>query len=95
MPLDSTNPGVPVDTSLVEWRTKTAEAATRQAAAIEAANAAMSGDSVTEGGIYQRFLCAVLTGKLVATSDDAQVWATDLTRDYLVKYNVNGTKRTA
>lgn len=94
MPLDPNNPAVPVDESLIQWRTKTADAATRQAAAIEAANAAMSGDAITEGGIYLRILCSVLAGKLAASSEDAQVWAADLTKDYLVKYNVNGTPRT-
>lgn len=94
MLLDPNNPTTAVDESLIQWRTKTADAATRQAAAIEAANAAMAGDSTTEGGIYLRILCSVLAGRLAGSSTDAQIWATDLTRDFLVKYNVNGTPRT-
>lgn len=97
MPLDPNNPSVPVDTSLENWRTQTAEAAQKQADAVKNWVDSISGSSenpATEGGIYLRVLCAVLEGRLADSSESAQIWATDLTKDYLMKYNVNGTPKT-
>lgn len=54
-----------------------------------------AGDVVTEGGIYLRMLSAVLMGRLVGSSSDAQIWAADLTRDYLAKYDLDGNPRQA
>lgn len=100
MALDPQNPSVPVEQSLVDWRTKdiaakekTAEAAAKQAEAATLMAQAASGEPVTEGGIYASFLRAVLMGRLAASSNDAQIWATDLTKDYLLKYDLAGNPR--
>lgn len=93
MPLDPTNPAVPADTSLETWRLKDVAAKERTAAAAELLVQTSSGDPATEGGIYLRILCSVLMGKLAGSSGDAQIWAADLTRDYLLKYNLDGTPK--
>lgn len=98
MPLDPTNPAIQPDESLEQWRQRMASASEKHATAVERANelyAASTGALTTEGAIFMRILCAVLGGRLATSSSDAQVWATDLTRDYLVKYDLEGKPRTA
>lgn len=98
MSLDLENPAVPADESLEQWRTKTATAMETQAVEIKRANdllAASTGVVTTEGALFLRILCAVLMGRLATSSSDAQVWAADLTKDYLVKYDLEGKPRTA
>lgn len=93
IPLDPANPSVPSDQSLIDWRLKDIAAKEKTAAAAVLMAQGNAGDPVTEGAIYLRMLTAVLTGRLVASSNDAQLWATDLTRDYLAKYNLDGTPK--
>lgn len=93
MALDPGNPGVPVDTSLLEWRTKSADAAQRIAVAAEKTVAADSGAPVSEGALFLGMLRAVLMGKLATTSDDAIIWAKDLTAEYLKLYDLLGVKK--
>lgn len=100
MPLDPNNPATPVDESLANWRERTAKAEEDAAAAFkriataaETDTTASSGQPITEGGVFLTILCSVLKGRLAGSSADAQIWATDLTRDYLAKYNLNGTPK--
>lgn len=93
MPLDPTNPTVPADQSLVDWRVKDIAAKEKAAEAATLMAQAASGEPVTEGGLYASFLRAVLMGQLAASSNDAQIWATDLTKDYLLKYDLAGNPR--
>lgn len=93
VPLDPLNPQVIEDQSLVEWRIKDNEAKQKIARATELVAQATAGDSATEGGIYLRLLSSVLVGRLAGSSNDAQIWATDLTRDYLAKYDLQGNPR--
>lgn len=93
MPLDPTNPTVPGDQSLIDWRVKDIAAKEKAAEAATLMAQAASGEPVTEGGIYASFLRAVLMGRLAASSNDAQIWATDLTKDYLLKYDLAGNPR--
>lgn len=94
MPLDPNNPSAPVDTSLEEWRTKTAQSMEQMAENLQNITVpATQLPPLTEGRIYLSMLESVLIGKLVTNSNDAQVWATDLTRDYLTKYNLDGTPK--
>jgi hypothetical protein len=94
MALDPTNPGVPpTDPSLLEWRTKSVAIGQRQAEAMEKMAAAEAGAPSTEGGIFLEILKSVLIGKLAATSDDAVIWAKDLTQEYLKLYDLLGVKR--
>lgn len=98
-PLDPTNPSVPEDPipkinpDYLAAQRKMADAADKHAQAAALMVQAASGESTTEGGLYASFLRAVLTGRLVASSNDAQIWATDLTRDYLTKYDLAGNPR--
>lgn len=92
MPLDPNNPAIPPSESesLFQWRIKTAEAQLRQAQAAEQF-ATQAGDTpATEGAIFIRMLSSVLVGKLAASSDDAIVWAKDLTKEYLKLYDLTG-----
>jgi len=99
MTLDVTNPAVPpapppAETeSLLQWRLKTVELQAKQANAVELMATTTANTPATEGGIYISFLCAVLNGRLAGSSGDAQIWAADLTKDYLAKYNLTGTPR--
>jgi hypothetical protein len=93
MSLDPTNPSVLGDQSLIDWRVKDIAAKEKAAEAATLMAQAASGEPVTEGGIYASFLRAVLMGRLAASSNDAQIWATDLTKDYLLKYDLAGNPR--
>ena len=99
MPLDPNNPALPPapppaeSDSLIQWRIKNAEAALRQAAAAEAVAASSSETPSTEGAIFLRMLSSVLVGKLATSSDDAIIWAKDLTKEYLLRYELNGTPK--
>lgn len=96
MPVDQNNPSVPpapppAETeSLLQWRTKSAEAALRQAAASETLAASASETPSTEGAIFIRMLTSVLVGRLATNSDDAIIWAKDLTKEYLLRYTLLG-----
>jgi hypothetical protein len=99
MTLDANNPTVPdtpvpkINPDYLAVQRKLADAATKHAEAAATMAQASSGEPVTEGGLYASFLRAVLTGRLVGSSNDAQIWATDLTRDYLAKYDLQGNPR--
>jgi hypothetical protein len=99
MPLDPTNPAVPDQPDpkinqefLVEQR-KLSAAAQQHAEAATLMAQTSSGKPITQGGVYLEILCAVLIGRLALNSSDAQIWADDLTADYLTKYNLNGTPK--
>jgi len=98
MSLDPNNPSVlepepKINPEYLEAQRKMADAATKHADAAALMAQSTSGQPITEGGIYITLLSAVLTGRLVGNSDDAQLWAADLTRDYLTKYDLAGNPR--
>lgn len=99
MPIDENNPSLPPapppaeSESLIQWRVKNAEAAMRQAIAAEQVAAASSETPSTEGAIFLRMLSSVLVGKLATSSDDAIVWAKDLTKEYLALYTLQGAPK--
>lgn len=99
--LDPNNPSVPespvpkINPDYLKAQQDLALHMGRQATVAEQMLQAHAGDPTTEGGIYLRLLIATLSGRLVASSDAAQVWATDLTRDYLSKYKLDGTPVTS
>ena len=88
MAQDPNNPATPVDDSLLTWRVESVAVGKRQAAAMEAMAAAEAGTStpITEANIYFSILLACLKGKVATNSTDMQLWASDLTKDYLAKY---------
>lgn len=98
MALDPNNPALPQNTvavtatksdpEFIASQNRLAAAAEKQAAAAtQLANAALPAEAtVTESGVYFRILLACISARLGGTSDEMQVWATDLTRDYLAKY---------
>lgn len=94
MPLDPTNPSVPttapINPEFLLSHQKLSAAIDRH---VNLLTEGTSGTPLTEGGLYFRMLEAVLMGGRVASSDDAQIWATDLVRDYLTKYTLAGDRR--
>lgn len=95
MPLDPDNPSIPPSPaeseSLLQWRIRNAAATERNAAAVERLATESSGTPATEGGIFLSLLRSVLEGRLAASSDDAIIWAKDLTAEYLKVYQLNGS----
>jgi len=101
MPVDQENPSVPPapppveSESLLAWRTRNAAATERNAAAVERLAIESSGTPATEGGIFLSLLNSVLVGRLTTNSDDAIIWAKDLTKEYLLRYTLLGEPKVA
>ena len=89
MALDPLNPGMAPPTeseSLVKWRADSVATVARIAKVAETMAAVDSGEVVSESSIYLRILLSCIVGRVAVTSNEMQLWATDLTRDYLAKY---------
>lgn len=83
-PLNPENPETPepkVNATALELQRRQTEAAELMAASAGAGDV-----PVTEAGIYLSILLACIKGRVASTSDGMQVWAADLTRDYIAKY---------
>jgi hypothetical protein len=97
MALDPGNPaipaGAPINPEFLASHQKMSQAMVEGAAATKQLAAAADGAPTTEGGIFLQILSSVLVGKLAATSDDAVIWAKDLTQEYLKLYDLLGAKR--
>jgi hypothetical protein len=94
MPLDPLNPGVAapgINPEFLVTQQKLAAAATKSADETAKLVAALGGDEASEAGIYLRILLACIAGGVGSTSADVQIWATDLTRDYIAKYPIAST----
>lgn len=89
MALDPTNPALPapaINPETLAVQQRVADAFEKHAQSAELMAASTGETPVTEAGVYLKILLACITARVATTSDDMQIWATDLTRDYLIKY---------